>query len=114
VLLDLWASWCSPCRKKHPELVEIYKKYSKENFTILGIALEEKDDRAKWLTAISKDKLLWTQVTDFKSWNNAVAKEFGVRSIPFNLLVDPDGKIIDKNLSGADLDNRLAELFKNK
>ncbi len=112
VLLDLWASWCVPCRKKHPELLKIYNKYSQKNFTILGVALEEKEDRNKWLKAIQQDKLLWTQVTDFKSWNNAVAREFGVRSIPFNLLVDPDGKIIDKNLSGADLENRLAELFK--
>ncbi len=112
VLIDLWASWCIPCRSKHPELVRVYQKFSQENFTILGIALEQKDDKTKWLKAINNDKLLWTQVTDYKYWNNAVALQFGVHSIPFNLLVDPTGKIIDKNLNPSDLENRLADLFK--
>jgi len=111
VLLDLWASWCVPCRKKHPELVTVFKKYSRENFTILGIALEQKEDKSKWLKAIQQDKLLWTQVTDFKGWDNSVAKQFGVRSIPFNLLVDPEGKIIGKNLGPAELEKRLAAIF---
>jgi thiol-disulfide isomerase/thioredoxin len=112
VLLDLWASWCIPCRKKHPELVTLFKKYSRENFTILGVALENVGGRSKWLKAIQQDKLTWAQVTDFKGWDNSVAKQFGVRSIPFNLLIDPEGKIIDKDLNPLDLEKRLAALFK--
>lgn len=112
VLIELWASWCGPCRKKNPELIKIYDKYNKEKFTILGIALEENGAKDKWLMAISKDKLSWPQLTDFKGWKNAVARQWGVQAIPFNLLVDPNGKIIGKNLYGQELDDQLAALFK--
>jgi thiol-disulfide isomerase/thioredoxin len=112
VLIELWASWCGPCRMKNPGLVKIYDKYSKKNFTVLGVALEQKDDKKKWLAAISKDKLKWPQLTDFKYWNNAVAMQFGVGSIPFNLLVDPQGKIVGKNLYENELDERLSVLLK--
>ncbi len=112
VLLELWASWCVPCRKKNPGLREIQEKYAGKNFTIIGIALEEKDARKKWRDAIKKDNLSWPQLTDFKDWKNAVAMQFGVRSIPFNLLVDPKGKIIGKNLYEDDLELELKKVLK--
>jgi thiol-disulfide isomerase/thioredoxin len=111
VLLELWASWCGPCRKKNPGLLEVYNKYRDKNFTIVGIGLEQKEDKDKWLKAIHKDQLTWPQLTDFKFWKNSVATHFGVRAIPFNLLVDPQGKIIGKDLYGQELDEKLAALL---
>lgn len=112
VLIELWASWCYPCRKKNPGLVMIQDKYSNKNFTILGVALEQKDDRNKWLAAIKKDGLTWPQLSDFKFWENAVARQFGVNSIPFNMLIDPKGKIIAKNIYDSELDTMLGSLLK--
>lgn len=112
VLIELWASWCVPCRKKNPGLRVIQDKYADKNFTILGIALEEKGERVKWLNAIQKDKLSWPQLSDFKGWENAVARQLAVQSIPFNLLIDPNGKIIAKNLYDEELDTLLDGLLK--
>ena len=112
VLVELWASWCMPCRKKNPGLVRIQEKYGQKNFSILGVALEEKNDRDKWLTAIKKDGLTWPQLTDFKGWKNEVAVQFGVQSIPFNVLVDPQGKIIARNIYDEELDNLLAGVLR--
>jgi thiol-disulfide isomerase/thioredoxin len=111
VLIELWASWCMPCRKKNPGLVQVQQKFGGKNFTILGVALEQPDDKDKWLKAIQKDGLTWPQLTDYKFWNNAVAKQFGIQSIPFNVLVDPNGKIIAKNIYGAELETMLASFL---
>lgn len=112
VLIELWASWCVPCRQKNPQLIAAYQQFSGKNFTILGVALEEKDAKNKWLAAVKKDGLLWPQLTDFKGWDNEVARQFGVRSIPFNILVDPDGKIIGKSLYDEELKTLLASVLK--
>jgi len=109
LLIDFWAVWCSPCRVENPNLLKTYKKYHDKGFDIIGVSLD--DDRDNWVKAIKKDGLLWTQVSDLKGWKAVVAKEYGVRSIPSNFLLDKDGKIIAKNLRGDALKKKLAELL---
>src|SRR5690554_3266195 len=111
VLLDFWASWCGPCRRENPNLVDAYNKYKDKNFTILGISLDRPDGKEKWIQAIHDDNLAWTQVSDLKHWNNEVAKLYGIRSIPQSYLLDPEGRIIATNLRGIGLHEKLAELF---
>lgn len=112
VLVDFWASWCRPCREEAPNLINVLAKYKNKGFTILGVALEMKGDREKWLRAIAQDGLFWTQLTDFKYWDNSVVKQYFVTSIPFNFLVDPQGKIIARDIQGAELEDTLSKLFK--
>lgn len=111
VLIDFWASWCPPCRQENPNVVRVFNKYKTKNFTIVGVSLDRPGDKAAWLQAIKADGLAWTQVSDLKYWQNEVAALYMVQSIPQNFLVDPDGKIIAKNLRGEDLEHKLAELF---
>lgn len=111
VLVDFWASWCGPCRRENPNVVKAYNRFKGQNFTILGVSLDSK--RESWLKAVADDHLDWTQVSDLKYWKNAVAAQYGVRAIPQNFLLDPNGKIIAKNLSGDALSAKLAELFPN-
>lgn len=111
VLVDFWASWCGPCRAENPNVVKAFNKYKNKNFTILGVSLDKPGAKTKWLAAIKKDGLTWTQVSDLKWWDNAASTAYAVQSIPQNFLLDPNGKIIGKNLRGEDLENKLAELF---
>jgi peroxiredoxin len=110
VLVDFWASWCKPCRMENPNVVDAYTKYKSRNFTVLGVSLDRSKDA--WVQAIKDDKLDWTQVSDLKFWNNEVAQLYRIQSIPQNLLIDPAGKIIAKNLRGEELQVRLAQLLK--
>jgi len=111
VLVDFWASWCGPCRNENPNVVEAYKKFSPKNFTVLGVSLDQPNGKQKWLDAIAKDNLTWTHVSDLKFWNNDAAVLYHVQGIPFNFLVDPQGKIIGKNLRGAALEAKLCEVL---
>jgi len=111
VMLDFWASWCGPCRAENPNVVKAYTKYKDKNFTILGVSLDRPDGKADWQKAIKSDGLSWTQVSDLKYGDNQAAALYFVQAIPSNFLLDPDGKIIAKNLRGSDLDDKLAELF---
>jgi peroxiredoxin len=110
VLIDFWASWCGPCRQENPNLVKTYNKYKDKNFTVLGVSLDKPDGKADWLKAIKSDGLNWTQVSDLNFWSNKVAILYFIGSIPSNFLVDPKGKIIARDLRGADLDNKLQEV----
>ena len=108
VLLDFWASWCGPCRQENPNVVKVYNQYKDKNFTVLGVSLDRQSGKSAWLKAIEDDKLTWTHVSDLKEWGNEAAKKYNVTSIPQNFLLDPNGKIIAKNLRGEELESALA------
>jgi len=109
LLVDFWASWCSPCRAENPNVVVNYELYKGKGFDVLGVSFDQNND--KWIEAIYDDGLTWTHVSDLKGWGNAVGKIYGVMSIPANVLLDPDGVIIAKNLSGEALGNELQKIF---
>lgn len=110
VLVDFWASWCRPCRMENPNVVKAYKQYHAKGFDVLGVSLDKTKDA--WTNAIKQDGLTWHHVSDLAYWNNAVAQQYGVSSIPFSILVDRDGKVLAKNLRGPALEAKLAEVLK--
>jgi len=111
VLVDFWASWCGPCRAENPNVVSNYNQFREKNFTVLGVSLDRPGGKDNWINAIHKDGLTWTHVSDLQFWNNAAAQLYRVNSIPFNMLIDPTGKIIAKNLRGDLLHSKLCEVL---
>ena len=110
VLVDFWASWCGPCRGENPNVVAAYNQYKAKNFTVLGVSLDE--NKEAWLKAIQADQLSWKHVSDLKGWANATVGLYGYGGIPYNVLLDPQGKIIATELRGPALENKLAQLLK--
>jgi peroxiredoxin len=110
LLIDFWAGWCVPCRAENPNLKKLYQRYRTSGFEILGVSLD--GERKRWTNAIVSDGLTWPQVSDLQIFDNKVAKLYGIASIPQNILIDPAGKIIAKNLRGSKLENKLSEIFK--
>ena len=110
VLIDFWASWCGPCREENPNVVANYHQFKDKNFTILGVSLDK--DRGAWLKAIKDDGLAWKQISDLKFWNSEAATLYQVQGIPYNVLVDPQGKIIATELRGDGLRDKLASVLK--
>ena len=112
VLLDFWAAWCGPCRQENPNVVQAFKTYKNDGFTVLGVSLDK--EKKSWLKAIHDDNLQWQHVSDLKFWASEAAILYGITSIPRNFLLDPRGKIIGRDLRGQDLLDKLEELFPAK
>lgn len=109
VLIDFWAAWCKPCRQENPNVVKLYNQYKNKGFEVFGVSLDRtKED---WVKAIADDGLTWTQVSDLKYFNSVAAELYQIEAIPATYMIDPDGKIIAKDLRGPSLESKLAELF---
>ena len=110
VLLDFWASWCGPCRMENPNVVKVYEKYKNKGFTVFSVSLDT--DKDKWVQAIKNDNLSWpNHVSDLMGWKSSAAAAYGVNSIPATFLISKEGKIIDKNLRGGALEQKLQEIL---
>jgi len=110
LLVDFWASWCGPCRHENPNVVKAWNEFKGKNFTVLGVSLDSK--LAPWLKAIKDDQLTWTHVSDLQMWNSVAVQTFGFDGIPYNILVDPQGKVIAEGLRGDELESKLREVLK--
>jgi thiol-disulfide isomerase/thioredoxin len=108
VLVDFWATWCGPCRAELPNVIETYKKHHSEGFEIIGVSLDSDRDKLDSFLK-QEDGMTWPQYYDGEGWNNKLAVKYGVQSIPFAVLVGPDGKIIGKELRGEELEDAVAK-----
>jgi peroxiredoxin len=105
VLVDFWAKWCGPCRQENPNLVRAYRKFRSENFEIIGVSLDRKKE--DWLQAIEEDQLSWIHVSDLKYFDSQAARDYNISAIPFSVLINPEGIIVEKNLRGTALEKAL-------
>ena len=112
VLLDFWASWCGPCRRANPHVVQTYNKYKNKGFTVFSVSLDRPGQAEKWKQAIDQDKLVWPyHVSDLRYWNSEPASVYGVRGIPKTFLIDKDGTIASTSVSPYELDATLEKLL---
>ncbi|MEN9629663.1 MAG: hypothetical protein RJA10_2890 [Pseudomonadota bacterium] len=109
VYVDFWASWCGPCRNENPNVVKAFTRFKAKNFTVLGVSLDK--DKDAWVNAIKEDGLEWKQISDLKYWSSAAVVLYGFQGIPYNVLVDPTGKIVAEGLRGEALEAKLQELL---
>lgn len=110
VLIDFWASWCGPCRKENPNLVALYKEYKNRDFEIVGVSLD--NNRDAWIKGIKDDNITWPQMSDLKGGASELVRQYGVKVIPYTVLLDKEGKVIETNLSGEKLKNKLETLIR--
>lgn len=109
VLVDFWASWCGPCRAEMPNVLEAYNQYHAKGFEVIGVSFDQKKEA--WIKAVDQLKMPWLQISDLKGWNCAAAPAYKIDGIPDNILIDPQGKIIDRTLRGKPLHRRLQKIF---
>ena len=108
-LVDFWASWCAPCRQENPNIVKQYQNFRDKGFTVLGVSLD--NNPGSWMRAIEDDKLDWTQISDLQAWSSDLVTSYRIKAIPTSYLLDPEGKILAKNLRGKELEHFLNKIF---
>jgi len=112
VLIDMWASWCGPCRRENPNVVKAYNRYNKDGFEVFSVSFDKPGMKARWLAAIQQDGLTWSyHGSELKGFNNQAARDYSVRGIPFTCLIDAEGKIIKTGLRGVALEHELKTIF---
>lgn len=110
-LIDFWASWCRPCRVENPNVVRVHNQYKDKGLNIISVSLDQNGQKDRWLKAIEDDQMDWYHISNLQHWNDPIAREYGVRSIPATFLVDENGKVIAKNLRGPALGKKIGELL---
>ena len=110
-IIDFWASWCKPCRMENPNVVRVYEKYHDKGLNIISVSLDREGQKDRWLQAIEHDNMNWYHVSNLQFWQDPIAQQYNIRSIPATFLLDAEGKIIDKNLRGQALEQRISQLL---